>query len=490
MGQAESHEGGPIHSDDPYNSSSGYYDQSQAQYGVGSGTGTGVGGQQQQAFHVLRVADNSPASQAGVDPFFDFVYGINGTALGDDVDVLTDTLEQNEGRQVTLQLYSTKRKEMRDVSVVPSRTWSSSAGQTVDQSGAQPSLLGLSLRLCNPQHALDQVWHVLEVLEGSPAQDAGLVPFTDYVIGAQKMVLRGEGDFYDVVESHIDKPLRLFVYNADYDVTREVILVPNRNWGGEGLLGCGVGYGLLHRIPRPQDRTAIPQDDETDNDESAANSPVPAYGGGRTFQPPPPQPPPQASMYSSPPRATVAPPPPSISSVTSPKRNPPPPPATQMTSPQRTAGRAAVSPPPPTRRHAALSPPRHQQQQQRHQDVYEEATYSPQGEYATSHGVSVVPSADDGDESFNGDNSIVDFSSFAVPADSYPTANTMQVPAGAKGGPRGFMSPLPQAGFNKPSQSQTGAPATGLSNLRSPPRQAGSPSSGLGTLRSPPRQTA
>jgi len=31
-------------------------------------------------------------------------------------------------------------------------------------------------------------------------------------------------------------------------IIREVFLVPNRQWG-EGLLGCGVGYGLLHRIP-------------------------------------------------------------------------------------------------------------------------------------------------------------------------------------------------------------------------------------------------
>lgn len=45
-------------------------------------------------------------------------------------------------------------------------------------------------------------------------------------------------------------------------MTREAILVPNRSWGGEGLLGCGVGYGLLHRIPKPQDRAAEPLDSE------------------------------------------------------------------------------------------------------------------------------------------------------------------------------------------------------------------------------------
>lgn len=64
-------------------------------------------------------------------------------------------------------------------------------------------------------------------------------------------------------KQHVDKPLRLFVYNADYDVTREAILVPNRSWGGEGLLGCGVGYGLLHRIPKPQDRQ-LPEGAEDD----------------------------------------------------------------------------------------------------------------------------------------------------------------------------------------------------------------------------------
>ncbi len=96
---------------------------------------------------------------------------------------------------------------------------------------------------------------------------------------------------------HVDKPLRLFVYNADYDVTREAILVPNRSWGGEGLLGCGVGYGLLHRIPKPQDR----------------NTKIPTQNA-----------PPQSAAYlASRQQAAVPPPPPSQ------KPQPPPPPPTQ-----------------------------------------------------------------------------------------------------------------------------------------------------------------
>lgn len=34
----------------------------------------------------------------------------------------------------------------------------------------KPSLLGLSLRVCNPARALESVYHVLDVLEGSPAE--------------------------------------------------------------------------------------------------------------------------------------------------------------------------------------------------------------------------------------------------------------------------------------------------------------------------------
>jgi hypothetical protein len=35
------------------------------------------------------------------------------------------------------------------------------------------SLLGLSLRFCTPEKALENVWHVLEILEDSPAESAG-----------------------------------------------------------------------------------------------------------------------------------------------------------------------------------------------------------------------------------------------------------------------------------------------------------------------------
>ena len=56
------------------------------------------------------------------------------------------------------------------------------------------------MRICEPEYALDHVWHILEILEGSPAESAGLVPYGDWIVGWSGGVLSKEGDFYDVVE--------------------------------------------------------------------------------------------------------------------------------------------------------------------------------------------------------------------------------------------------------------------------------------------------
>lgn len=39
----------------------------------------------------------------------------------------------------------------------------------------------------------------------------------------------------------------------------QVLLSPNSEWGGEGSLGCGIGYGYLHRIPERDVISADPE---------------------------------------------------------------------------------------------------------------------------------------------------------------------------------------------------------------------------------------
>ncbi|KAJ3976365.1 GRASP55/65 PDZ-like domain-containing protein [Lentinula raphanica] len=208
-----------------------------------------------QALHVLRVTPSSPASRTDIEPFFDFIVGFEGDSLSShnniDINKLETLVESHEGRVLNLLVWNSKTELTRVVSIIPSRKWSQlSPEELQDDVNNQPSLLGLSMRMCTPEYA-NNVWHVLDVSEGSPAEDAGLVPYGDYIIGWSGGVLSAENDFYHLVEAHIDKPLRVYVYSHDFDALREVVLVPNRHWGGEGLLGCVFGFGYLHRIPPP-----------------------------------------------------------------------------------------------------------------------------------------------------------------------------------------------------------------------------------------------
>jgi hypothetical protein len=91
------------------------------------------------------------------------------------------------------------------VPITPSRAWSLPHSDIPNpqepESNPQPSLLGLSMRMCEPEFVMDNVWHVLDVLEGSPAESAGLVPFGDFILGWSGGVLSAENDFYDLVEA-------------------------------------------------------------------------------------------------------------------------------------------------------------------------------------------------------------------------------------------------------------------------------------------------
>jgi len=108
--------------------------------------------------------------------------------------------------------------------------------------------LGLSLQWTTLA-TTDDVWHVLDVTPNSPADLAGLLPYGDYVIGSPEGLVRGENGIGELVEDFIDRPLRLQVYNHEYNLTRPVTITPSRSWGGQGALGCVLGFGALHRLP-------------------------------------------------------------------------------------------------------------------------------------------------------------------------------------------------------------------------------------------------
>ncbi|XP_054848138.1 Golgi reassembly-stacking protein 1 [Eublepharis macularius] len=230
--------------------------------GLGSSSEVPDGGS--EGYHVHGVQENSPAQQAGLDPFFDFILTIGHTRLNKEGDTLKDLLKANVEKPVKLEVYNIKTMKVREVEVIPSNMW-----------GGQ-GLLGASVRFCSFQGANEHVWHVLDVEPASPAALAGLQPHTDYIVGSDQILQESE-DFFSLIESHEGKPLKLMVYNMETDCCREVFVTPNGAWGGEGSLGCGIGYGYLHRIPM---QPAVPKK------KSDAGPPSPLPSGDVPLEPP------------------------------------------------------------------------------------------------------------------------------------------------------------------------------------------------------------
>lgn len=203
---------------------------------MGGSQSSAIPGGGTEGYHVLRVQENSPGHKAGLEAFFDFIVAIGNTRLNQDNDVLKDILKANIEKPVVMTVYSSKTQMVRDVEIIPSSMWGGHG------------LLGVSIRFCSFEGANENVWHVLDVSPQSPAEAAGLRPYGDFIIGSDSVLHESE-DLFTLIDAHESRPLKLYVYNTDTDGCREVTITPNKGWGGDGSLGCGIGYGYLHRIP-------------------------------------------------------------------------------------------------------------------------------------------------------------------------------------------------------------------------------------------------
>ncbi|KAG4426645.1 hypothetical protein IFR04_000076 [Cadophora malorum] len=220
-------------------------------------------------FQVLR----NKTIELAIEPWFDFIVGINGRLIDDsDPALYAQEIRNCAGSTVTLGLWSAKGQRTRTIHIpVP----------------AENPTLGLTLQWTSIS-TVSNIWHILDVPANSPADVAGLLPYSDYILGTPEGVLHGESGLGELVEDHIGRPLRLYVYNNEYDVTREVTIHPSRDWGGEGALGCVLGYGALHRLPAPLSEPLAGPGEmlfETENARFSNEEPRPLSGAGEYFIP-------------------------------------------------------------------------------------------------------------------------------------------------------------------------------------------------------------
>ncbi|MCJ1473357.1 hypothetical protein MMC13_002008 [Lambiella insularis] len=183
-------------------------------------------------FQVLRNKNH----EIPMEPWYDFVVGINGRQIDDpDPNLFATEVRNCAGSTVALTLWNAKGQRLRDLHI-PVPTPSPTLGVTLQWTALATT---------------DDVWHVLDVIPDSPADIAGLLPYGDYIIGTPEGLVHGESGLGELVEDYLSRPLRLYVYNHEYAVTRLVTITPSRSWGGNGALGCVLGFGALHHLPLP-----------------------------------------------------------------------------------------------------------------------------------------------------------------------------------------------------------------------------------------------
>jgi hypothetical protein len=128
--------------------------------------------------------------------------------------------------------------------------------------------LGLRLSHDSVQEANLCAIRVLDVFPDSPASEAGLEAYEDYMLGTEEVVFRNfealasifpnsdddlkDSDYKQDAKEESLEALEIFVFHRRSASLRRVRLTPNSEWGGAGALGCDVGYGTAHKLPNVQ----------------------------------------------------------------------------------------------------------------------------------------------------------------------------------------------------------------------------------------------
>lgn len=188
---------------------------------------------------MFRISPNSPAEIAGLEVFFDFIVELDNEKVEPHQRSFFEKIRASENQECLITVYSVRTHLARQLKIVP-RKWGG------------VGLLGATVRYDNIDLQSNGGVRVLDVFPNSPAHQAGLVPFKDYLLGTADVIFRDVDEFVDYVSANLDKTLQVGVYNTDLEHTREISITPNTKWGGDGCLGCDIGMGLLHNIPLPR----------------------------------------------------------------------------------------------------------------------------------------------------------------------------------------------------------------------------------------------
>jgi hypothetical protein len=180
-----------------------------------------------EGYRVIDVSENSPASEAGLKSYLDFVISANGLKLVPN-NTFQNIICKSKGCRVFLRVFNLLTQAMRDVVVVPREDWGGDG------------LLGATIRW--EDCIVGDVLRIVSVVPGSKAEAAGLVPYKEYIMGTQEETVASI-DRLAMLMRKSDSIL-LFVYSSDTQNVRKVCLETS----GDSV-GLEVAQGMFHGWP-------------------------------------------------------------------------------------------------------------------------------------------------------------------------------------------------------------------------------------------------
>lgn len=188
------------------------------------------GSADQYGLRIIKVHDQSPASNLGLEPYFDYVVDVNEKPAN--FNISTDFYKliiEHEEKEVRLIVYNQITKIKRMVPFTPSRKWPNS-----------DFLLGFKVRYENITKAEENLYRITAVknkrLEGH------IFPNQDFFIAIDEIVFNDLSDLREKLISH--KRCNVVLYNLeDGDIRLQEV-----DCGAGAGLGFEIASGVLHDL--------------------------------------------------------------------------------------------------------------------------------------------------------------------------------------------------------------------------------------------------
>jgi hypothetical protein len=179
-------------------------------------------------YRLMQVQPNSPAEQAGLANFIDFI-------SDNYPEPLEKILQANINKPIEFDVYNLYTRKLRKVKVTPKNEWGG------------PGILGAIINRELVDIAHEKAYQLLNMYVDSPLFKAEFTCKEDYILGSEDRVFDTLPELQQYISENANNKITLMVFNKGTEGVRKVVLTPNLNWckGCEylGLLGGVLGNG-------------------------------------------------------------------------------------------------------------------------------------------------------------------------------------------------------------------------------------------------------